>query len=163
VFHIEKIDYSEIGLLLDIIRGKAIWLETINRPMWNISKINEIEIRKQYDNPDLFVAFENQDTVGCFLLNKFDKTFWPDCKKDNAYYFHKLVVRNEFSGKGYSGLILEWIKKYGKLNGKQYIRLDYDKTRVYLDKLYTSHGFYMIEEYDTIDGYHIKKSEYKIV
>lgn len=78
---------------------------------------------------------------------------------DKAFYLHKFVVDVDSSGKRYSDKILEWVKNNGKMNHKEYIRLDYEKQRDYLRKMYLRNGFKDIEIMHAENGYDIVKAE----
>ena len=162
MFHVEKLGYDNIEELLDIMREKAKWLIKNDRGMWDISKLNKEAIIQRYDYPELFVSYENKNKVGGFLLIEYDKKYWKENRDEKAYYLHKFVVKTGFGGKGYSQRMLEWIKDYGKENGKQYIRLDYYKNRTYLRNLYLRHGFNDVEELETENWEIMIKGEYKI-
>jgi hypothetical protein len=65
-------------------------------------------------NPEYFVCCNGQTIVGGFLLIEYDERYWKDKKEDKAFNFHKFVVHNGFTGKGYADFILEWVKKYSE-------------------------------------------------
>lgn len=59
-----------------------------------------------------------------------------------AFYIHKLVIKPEFSGKGYAQKSISLIKDLALQEGIAYLRLDCYEDRAYLMKLYDDCGFY---------------------
>ncbi len=158
----EKIEIERINEIISILVEKAKYLNSINKTMWDIHKLTKEKILKQYNNPLLFLVIYDEKILGCFILIEKDEKNWPESKDDEAYYLHRLVVRTDFCGKGYSKNIIDWIKEYAKNNNKDYVRIDYDKKREYLDKLYKLNGFVDVGEYEIRPGLILTKSEYKI-
>ena len=71
------------------------------------------------------------------------------------------MVCNNYNGKGYSKIILDWVKEFGSKNNKHYIRLDYESSRFGLKNLYTRNGFIEIQKWID-EGIEITKAEYRI-
>jgi GNAT superfamily N-acetyltransferase len=162
MFDLKQIDYSKMDEYIDMLIDRCNWLKEHNIEMWKIEQLNKESIIKKYENPMCFLAYEDLVSVGGFLLLENDNRYWPDKLEDKAYYIHKFVVKTEFSGKGYSIKMLNWIKEYGKQNGKRYIRLDYETRRKYLRNMYINIGFVDIEYMNQNKGFEIVKAEYKI-
>jgi hypothetical protein len=162
MFHVEAIGYDRIEELLDIMREKARWLNSTNRAMWDVSKLTKEALIERYDFPKPFLGLEDKTPVGGFLLLDYDKNYWRESRADAAFYVHKFVVRNGYGGRSYSQRMLEWIKDYGKEQGKQFVRLDYSKERSYLRSMYLRHGFKDIEELKMKGGEVMIKGEYKV-
>ena len=160
---IRKATEEEKHVLLTIWLEKVEWLSKNSTPMWDQKQFTLESLKEKYEYPEYFVCDNGKEIVGGFILIEYDERYWKDNKDDKAFYFHKFVVRNGHTGKGYSSVILNWVKEYGKEMGKDYIRLDFDEERTYLKKMYFSHGFKPIEKVITEDGHEITKAEYKIL
>ncbi len=141
---------------------KCIWLNTQNLFTWNIDSFTEENLSKQYISPQYFVCYLNEQFVGGFILITKDNFFWPEKVENDSIYIHKLLVCNNFNGKGYGKSILNWIKKYGIDNGKKYLRLDYFKEKQGLNRFYNDNGFYKVEEVKFKDRGTIIKAECKL-
>jgi len=100
--------------------------------------------------------------LGAFILIEKDDKYWSDRLSEKAFYFHKFVVTNEFAGMGYSKIILDWVKNYGKQMGKEYIRLDFNESREYLKQLYYGNGFIKVRVYEENDKHKLVLAEIKI-
>lgn len=163
MFRVERIDYSRSEELLGVMKERAMWLIQNDKKMWDLDKLTKNEIIKRYDEPELYLSYAEQEKVGGFLLIHYDKNYWKDRIEDKALYIHKFVVRLGFGNKGYSDKMIEWIKIHAIELGKQYIRIDYMKSRPYLRSMYLKHGFEDIEELKQADGEILMKAEYKII
>ncbi|HUW71072.1 MAG TPA: GNAT family N-acetyltransferase [bacterium] len=138
---IRKAANSEIDSLIDIWKTKVFDLDKRGITVWNITQFNRTNLRNKYKNPEYYVGTMDNRIFGGFILIEKDIYNWPIELKNKAYYFHKFVISSEFAGKGFSKLILDWVKDYGKSNGKTAIRLDFNENREYLKKLYYGNGF----------------------
>ena len=139
MFNIKIIEYEHMDELINLWIERHLWLKEHNKEMWKLDQLNKASIIEKYENPKCYLAYEDEEKVGGFLLIEHDRRYWPDEMDEKAYYIHKFVVRTGCGGKGYSDKMLEWIKSYGRDNGKQYVRLDYEKQRKYLRNMYLSH------------------------
>lgn len=101
---ISKNAVEEIEILLKLLLEKANWLIKIGKPMWNPKYLSKEEFLKKYSNCEIFIAKENKEVIGGFVLVESDRSFWNnDENKDSAYYIHKLVIKDDYTGKGYTG------------------------------------------------------------
>ena len=162
MFHVERIGYDRADELLEIMRDRALWLNQKGTSMWDLEKLTEEGIVQRYEDPELYLAFDDRERVGGFLLLHADKNYWKDKTGDDALYIHKFVVARDHGGRGYSGLMLEWIKRHAGEIGKRYIRLDYYKDREYLRSMYRNQDFEDVEELSMPDGKIMIKAEYRI-
>jgi len=155
-------DSNDIKILFQKWIEKCIWLNSKGLFTWNIDSLTEENLCKQYINPQYFVCYLKDKFVGGFILLTKDNFFWSENNGDDSYYLHKLLVSNDFNGKGYGKIIINWIKKYGKKNGKKYLRLDYFKEKKGLNRFYEENEFYRIDEVNYKDRGTIIKAEYKL-
>jgi len=155
-------DSNEMKVLLQMWIEKCKWLNDQGLFTWNIASLTEENLNKQYIDPQYFVCYLNDQFLGGFILLSKDKFFWPENIEDNSLYIHKLMVCNGFNGKGYGKLIMNWIKEYGKKNGKKYLRLDYFKSKQGLKRLYEENGFCKVDEVKYQDRDIIIKAEYQL-
>jgi len=161
LINIKKADKAEIQELLTIYLEKVKWLRDNNKTMWDESQFTLESLKENYGNPEYFIGRINGKIVGGFILIEYDQRYWPE-KKDDAFYFHKFIVKNEYCGKGYSDEMIRWVIKYSKNNKKKYVRLDYDGDRKYIKDLYTKNGFKPVETLSNEKGFKLIKAEYVI-
>ena len=163
MFHIERIDFSRIEELLEMMRERAVWLNENDKGMWDLDKLTKDQIVKRYDEPELYISYDDNEKVGGFILIHYDKNYWQDKIDEKALYIHKFVVRVGCGKKGYSDKMITWIKLHAMELQKDFIRLDYMKDREYLKMMYRKNGFEDIEELKLANGDMMIKAEYKIV
>jgi hypothetical protein len=152
MFSIRKLKNKELHLYSDVLIERFHWLNDHRLNMWKLENLNIKGLLKRYEQPDFYGAFEGNICVGGFILIEQDIRYWPKNINDNAFYFHKFVVSPRYGGKGYSSKILEWVKDLGKNLNKDFIRLDYQKSRTYLRNMYLSHEFHDVSEMVLSDG-----------
>jgi GNAT superfamily N-acetyltransferase len=162
MFYVEELNNENTYLFSSALIERYNWLNEHNLHMWKIENLNIEGIILRYERPVFYGAFEDKICIGGFILIEEDKRYWPNNITDKAFYFHKFVVRPKFSGKGYADKILEWVKEFGGKKGKAYIRLDYEKRRDYLRKMYLKHGFQDYSEMKTSEGNTLVLAQYVI-
>jgi len=162
MFHIERIDNERIDELLVMMKERANWLNQNEKRMWDLDKLTKNEIIKRYDEPELYLSYDDKEKVGGFILIHYDKNFWKDRIGEKALYIHKFVVRLGYGKRGYSDKMIEWIKIHAMELGKDYVRLDYMKDREYLRMMYSKNGFEDIDELKLANGDIMIKAEYKM-
>jgi len=151
----------EINELLDIYVEKIKWLRANDKAMWDESQVTLENLKKKYDNPVYYIGIVNGKIIGGFILIEIDQIWWPE-NKDEAFYFHKFVVKNEYCGKGYADEMIKWVLRYGKEKNKKFVRLDYDGNRKYIQDLYTRNGFIPVETSQNENVRNLIKAEFAI-
>jgi len=161
MFTVQETDYNNLDPLIELYKKRYEWLKNNKIDMWKIDQLEKDKLIDKYENPKFYIAYEDIEIVGGFLLIERDVRYWPVNINDCAFYFHKFVISIEKKGKGYSDKVLEYVKNYAKLMNKKYVRLDYEIKREYLRKMYLRNGFIDIEIINK-NGVDIVKSEYEI-
>lgn len=140
---VQQLDKSKIQVYLDILLERAHWLESINQPMWNIDNLNPINFEKMYPDYVPYLVYLGNRIIGGFVLLNHDGFLWSEEENSQrAFYIHKLVIKQEFAGKGYAQKSILLIKDLALLEGVSFLRLDCYEDRAYLMKLYEDCGFY---------------------
>jgi GNAT superfamily N-acetyltransferase len=153
MIEIRQLKENQIAQYITVLHERYYWLKDHNLDMWDLEKLLKESLVERYKSPVFYAGFENNVCVGGFILIDKDEKYWPNNLNDDAFYFHKFVVSPRYSRKGYSGVMLEWVKEYGKEKGKDFIRLDYEKRRTYLRNMYLKHGFIDVNEMTTNEGH----------
>ena len=162
MLQIEQINYERLEELLELMRERAKWLESIDQPMWNLQYLEPQKFIEKYQQPACFLACDGEEKIGGFILQEEDFFLWTEQKNEAAYYLHKLVVRQGYGGKGYAARMITWVKELARKDGKKYLRLDCYADREYLRELYQKCGFMEQEIVVMPDGTEIVKFEYQI-
>jgi len=159
---IRKATEKETDSLLKIWKEKEKSLEAKGIPVWDIKQFTKENLKQKYACPEYFIAIIGGEIIGGFILIEKDIHFWPNNTNDKSYYFHNFVIRDKYSGKGYSKSILDWVKNYGKGKGKEFIRLDFNEKREYLKGMYYGNGFKKVEVIMEDESNRIVLAEYRI-
>jgi GNAT superfamily N-acetyltransferase len=159
---IRKATDAEIDILLGIWLDKEKSLEKKGIAVWDIRQFTKENLGRKYSAPEYCIGTLEGDAFGGFILLEEDLHFWPGRQEDNAYYFHKFVIRDKYSGMGLSKAILDWVKDRGRENGKDFIRLDFNENRDYLKKLYYGNGFERVGIASEDEENRIVLAEYRI-
>jgi GNAT superfamily N-acetyltransferase len=159
---IKHADSSEVPILLNKWIEKCNWLNEKGLFTWNITSFTEENLATQYQNPQYYVCYLQDELVGGFILITQDNFFWPEMNDNYSLYIHKIMVCNGHNGKGFGNQILNWIKQFGLSNNKKYLRLDFFKNKNGLKQFYEENGFYTVEEVKFKDRDLIVKAEYKL-
>jgi GNAT superfamily N-acetyltransferase len=160
---VKPLDKSQIEIYLDMLIERAKWLEKINQPMWNMENLNPVNFEKIYPDYKSYLIYKNQDIIGGFILIDKDDFLWTQEENiEKAFYLHKLVIRHEFSGKGYAEKSMELIKKIALESGVRYLRLDCYYDRSYLRDLYEKCGFYKKRKTVMEDGTGLQSYEFAL-
>ena len=166
MFRVEEIGHDRLEDLLGLLRERAAWLEAKGCKMWEASRLTIPGILSRYHDPRAYLAFDGEEAeggaVGGFLLVGSDEHYWSGKAGDKALYLHKFVVRLGLGGRGHSGRMLEWVKDFGRATGRDFIRLDYQRGRGTLRRLYLAHGFAEVEEMTNHDGDLMVKAECRL-
>jgi RimJ/RimL family protein N-acetyltransferase len=157
---VKPLDKSQIQIYIDMLIERAEWLEKIKQPMWNMDNLNPANFEKMYPNYKPYLINKNQDIIGGFILIDKDDILWTEEENvEKAFYLHKLVIKQEFSGKGYAEKSVELIKKIALKSSMKYLRLDCYYDRSYLKHLYEKCGFYKKRKTVMEDGIGLQSYE----
>jgi ribosomal protein S18 acetylase RimI-like enzyme len=146
----------------------ALWIEKsrslIERGLglWDPAQFTRDRLREAYGEPAYLICRAEGRAAGGFILIERDDRYWPEKRGDDAFYIHKLAVRDEFAGRGCADFMLDWIKAYGRERGKVFLRLDFDHERERVRDLYLRNGFAVTEILDTIPGRIMAKAELRL-
>lgn len=132
---------SDINDIIYVIKQRCDWFKKNNIDQWNeiyyLRKYNFKYFTNMVHTNNLYIATENDEIIGVFLLKTEDKPYWKDNKK--AYYIHHFATKLQHSGTGIK--MLKFIEDLAKENGVNYIRLDCLNENTKLNDYYQKNGF----------------------
>lgn len=139
---IKQLDKTNIQLYLDMLLERALWLERIGQPMWNIENLTPDRFESAYPNYTPYLIDLVGQVVGGFILLPRDGFLWSDEENSQrALYLHKLVIQPDYAGRGLAQDAIAQVIKLAKESGAAYLRLDCYGDRKYLVDLYEGCGF----------------------
>lgn len=95
----------------------------------------EIKDKRQFK-----IIKDNQ--IACvFAITYDDPLIWEERNKDTAVYIHRIATHPNFRGQNFVSEIVEWAKKHGLTNNKDFVRLDTTGENKKLIAHYCKNGF----------------------
>jgi len=145
MLNIRQIKEDEIDVFIEFLKCIAIWLNEMNRGMWNVAKLSRVEFLCSNNYNECYFGFLDDIPVASIILKEQYDFMWQNEEKVNALYIGKLGVSREYSGRGYARVMLDYANMMAQRKGKQYLRLDCYADRKNLCKLYEDYGFKLIK------------------
>jgi ribosomal protein S18 acetylase RimI-like enzyme len=122
-----------------IMQEAALWLIASSKKMWSVEEVSYDNL--QYPNNDFVVLWKGNISVASMILTFEDDYIWTEAKSKTSGIIHKLSVKRDFAGMGYSEKLIEYAKKKCSDSNLQYLRLDCDANRKKLCAFYERNGF----------------------
>lgn len=76
------------GILLDTVN----WLNEMDQPLWGEEDVKWEALSKNYLISDFYIAYSDDRPSGCVAIVDHDPFMWPDVKKGDSLFIHKLAV-----------------------------------------------------------------------
>jgi len=155
---------NEIDLVLQLLKDAALWLHEKQIDYWQDwlnpppAFINWIQ--QGFTKHEFYLAYNNEDLIGCFRLKWEDEAFWGK-RNEPAGYIHSFTTVRKLAGQRWGERILALIETYCQRAGKDYIRLDCGSGVTNLRKYYEDYGFQKVGE-TTIRGEELTLYEKRI-
>jgi SAM-dependent methyltransferase/GNAT superfamily N-acetyltransferase len=118
----------------------------MGQPLWKIEDVKWPALSKSFQIDDFYVAYKDGIPSGCMALIDYDPFFWPDVKKGESLFIHKLAVTKAARKSGVSEALLGFSKEQGAQRGIKVIRLDTDAQRPKTRAFYERNGFVFISK-----------------
>ncbi len=138
---IRKATPPDSGVVTDIIKEAAQWLEGAGMPMWCQDELEPACIVADIRAGLVVLAECSGEPAGTMKFQLDDKVFWPDAGLEDATYVHRLAIRRRHAGTGLSEALLGWAVVQTHELGRRYLRLDCEASRPRLRAIYESFGF----------------------
>jgi SAM-dependent methyltransferase/GNAT superfamily N-acetyltransferase len=138
---IKQATETEIPTLESILLDTVNWLREMGQPLWDEAEITWAALSKNYKIGDFYIAFLGDEPAGCMALVDYDPFFWPDIKKGDSLFIHKLAVTKTARKAGVSDSLMGFFKSQGSERGVKTLRLDTDALRLKTRAFYERHGF----------------------
>lgn len=132
---------ADVATVSSILREAASWLDARGDCMWRMSELAEDAIRAEVSAALFWIASIDSEAAGVVRFQSDDPLMWPDAKRDEAAYVHRLAVRRQFAGGEVSHALLDFASERTRSLGRPRLRLDCDATRPRLRAVYERYGF----------------------
>lgn len=137
---------NDILIIENILSDVDSWMDSKNFLHWGEENIQWAMLSQNYCIDDFFIAYEEYIPVACMALIDFDPIFWPNIPKGESLFLHKLAVKRDFAGKGYSKELIDFAKETARLRRIPTIRLDCFQHNIKVRHIYEKQGFKLLEE-----------------
>ena len=151
---IKQAQKNEIPILESILLDTVSWVSEMGEPLWNNEDVVWGKLSKNYQVGDFYIAYVDGVPSGCMALIDHDPFFWPDVKKGESLFIHKLAVMKTARKSGVSDAMMDFFKKQGVERGVKTIRLDTDALRRKTMAYYERHGF-ILNETKVMGSFHV--------
>ncbi|MGX4584220.1 GNAT family N-acetyltransferase [Paenibacillus chitinolyticus] len=158
---IRKAVPAETPLLQELYVEAARWRVSRGILLWDEKTFTPEYFAGLMADCELFIAYSDEEAVGCFTLQWSDKLLWGERDRGDAGYLHRLVVTRKRSGLRLGIRLLEWAEDYTRRAGKTYFRLDCMSENSGLNAYYRNAGFDYLETV-TGDGWSANLYEKKL-
>ena len=142
---IKQATEAEIPVIESILLDTVNWLNEIQQPMWGVNEVTWNTLSRHYKINDFYIAYLNGVPSGCMVLVDYDPFFWPNVKKGESLFVHKLAVTKAARKSGCADALMETFKEQGAIRGVKNLRLDTHALRPKLRTFYERHGFALVE------------------
>ena len=136
---------EDIPVIENILLDTVGWLNETGRPMWGAEEIKWGALSKKYPAGSFYIAYFNGVPAGCMAIIDHDPFFWPDIKRGESLFIHKLAVTKSARKTGVADALIDFFKDRGAARGVKTIRLDTHALRPKLRLFYERHGFVRAE------------------
>lgn len=152
---------NEISEILEIIKERCKWFEENKIDQWGSWYYEELYdekyFKKMMKKYPLYIAKQENEIIGAFLLKYENKKYWKD--KEKAVYLDHFVTK--IGNPGVGEKILNFIQEIGKEKGLKYLRLECMRSNLKINEYYQNHGFQNKGEGDEPYEYRLWEKEIK--
>lgn len=142
---IKQAQEADIPVLESILLDTINWLNEMEQPLWGIGEVAWDALSKNYQIGDFYIAYSDGKPSGCMALVDYDPFFWPDVKKGESLFIHKLAVTKAARKTGVANALVDFFKKQGTVRRVKTIRLDTHALRPKLRAFYERHDFVFVK------------------
>ena len=152
---IKRAAESDIPVIEDILLDAMHWMDSTGQHLWEEHNLRWDGTLKEYYGAaeNFYILYVDEIPAACMILIDHDPVFW-DLPKGEALYIHKLAVKREFAGKGYSKALIDYAKDTARERGIASVRLDTHQFRPKVRAIYEREGFECVKECTLFGFYH---------
>jgi GNAT superfamily N-acetyltransferase len=139
---------DEVDAAHNLMLSTARWLEEKGAALWLSEELNAEDTRQCAARNELVLAVEGTSVVGIMRREWEDPVFWPEAKRGEAAYLHRLAVARTHAGTGLSQALVRWAIADARRRELAFLRHDCEP-RPALIRFYSSLGFSRIDTFAT--------------
>lgn len=139
----------------------ARWVDALGVVMWEQGELARGRVEADVAAGQFLIAEVDGAPAGAVRFQLDDLLFWPDIRRDESAFVHRLVVRRRFKGQGVSTALLQAAVDSAKAAGRRYLRLDCDANRPKLMAFYEAFGF-RLHSFRQVSSYYVARYEVSV-
>ena len=143
---IKQATHSDIPVLESILLDTVNWLNKMDQPLWGVNDVTWDALSKKHQIGDFYIAYADGAPSGCMALVDYDPFFWPDVKRGESLFIHKLAVTKTSRKAGVADALMDFFKEQGAKRRINTLCLDTDALRPKTRAFYERQGFELTEE-----------------
>jgi ribosomal protein S18 acetylase RimI-like enzyme len=147
-----KVVKCEVEEAIKMMKEVASWGRSVGFNVWKDEALTREKLLKYANEDEFYIGQVSGDNASCMILQWEDTFFWPNAKKYEAGYVHKLCVRRDYANQGLSAKMVEFAIEECKKRNINYLRLDTGWSNTKLCNLYKSLGFEIVDKFTLDDG-----------
>ncbi len=136
---------ENIEIFSRVLKDAAVWLNSVNQPMWKYADITSAALMKQYRVEDMKLCYEQGSLIGVYVLQWHDPLFWASSPENEAGILHKVAVCRQSAKQGYGSKMIESAERICQERKIQCLRLNCGTLRHRLRNFYESNGFKAVD------------------
>lgn len=149
---IKQASEKDIPIIEEILADASNRVLNKKLPSWDKQNIQWKALSIEFSADDFFILYENNSPIACMAIVDYDPLYWSEIKKGQSLFIHKLAVKSDFTGQGFSVSLIDFAKeKAKKLNVP--LRLDCNNKCPKLKNFYESQGFRFVGKKTLFDNY----------
>ncbi|MCL2060297.1 MAG: GNAT family N-acetyltransferase [Oscillospiraceae bacterium] len=151
---IKQAQENDIPVIENIMFDVVDFLDSIGQSLWQREWVTWQGLSKNFQINDFYIAYIDNNPVGCMALIDNDPAFWADIEKGKSLFIHKLAVKRCGAKMGVSEALINFAKTQAiRLNINE-VRLDTHQFREKVRAIYDRLGFICVEEKCLFGKYH---------
>lgn len=107
---IKQAKTEDIPIIENILLDTVNWLNEMKQPLWGAGEVSWDALSKSYHIGDFFIAYSDGKPSGCMALVDYDPFFWPDVKKGESLFIHKLAVTKTARKSGVADALINFLR-----------------------------------------------------
>ena len=153
---IKQATEEDSPIIEDILFDAINWLDSTGKQMWTKERVSWefMSTRLGVTANDFYIAYINNNPVGCMTLTDYDPHTWTDIKKGESFFIHRLAVKRIAAKQGVSKALINYAKTQAVQSCINAVRLDCWQNREKLREIYEREGFICVEEKILFEYYH---------
>ncbi len=145
VITIKQAQETDIPIIENILLDTVNWLNELGQPLWGADEVSWGALSKKYQIGDFYIAYSDGKPSGCVALVDYDPFFWPEVKKGESLFIHKLSVIKAARKSGVADALMDFFDEQGVKRNIKTLRLDAHALRPKLRAFYERHGFVCVK------------------